>query len=146
MDQFIGELINALSMIPEDTVLATYGDHLPTLDITDEELSNGDIFQTEYVIWNNFNLPKEDADIEANQLGAHVLNQLDIHTGTLVNYHQQFQDSEDYQDNLKLLQYDMLYGDQYIYDGKYPFEPTKMQMGVKDIIITNVYNDEKKET
>ena len=96
MDQFIGELINALSMIPEDTVLVMYGDHLPTLDITDEELSNGDIFQTEYVIWNNFNLPKEDADIEAYQLGAHVLNQLDIHTGTLVNYHQQFQDSEDY--------------------------------------------------
>ena len=143
MDQFIGELINALSMIPEDTVLVMYGDHLPTLDITDEELSNGDIFQTEYVIWNNFNLPKEDADIEAYQLGAHVLNQLDIHTGTLVNYHQQFQDSEDYQDNLKLLQYDMLYGDQYIYDGINPFEPTKMQMGVKDIIITNVYNDEE---
>ncbi len=143
MDQFIGELINALSMIPEDTVLVMYGDHLPTLDITDEELSNGDIFQTEYVIWNYFNLPKEDADIEAYQLGAHVLNQLDIHTGTLVNYHQQFQDSEDYQDNLKLLQYDMLYGDQYTYDGINPFEPTKMQMGVKDIIITNVYNDEE---
>lgn len=141
MDLFIGELINALSMVPEDTVLVMFGDHLPTLDITDEELANGDIFQTEYVIWNNFNLPKEDADVEAYQLGAHVLNQLNLHTGTLVNYHQNFQDSEDYQENLKLLQYDMLYGEQYIYDGINPFEPTKMEMGVKDVLITEVYND-----
>ena len=143
MDQFIGELINALSLINEDTVLIMYGDHLPTLGIEDSELSNGDIFQTEYVIWNNFGLEKQDADIEAYQLGAHVLNQLDIHHGTLINYHQQYQDSADYQENLKLLQYDMLYGERYIYDGVNPYEPTKLQMGVNEISISEVYNDEQ---
>lgn len=142
MDIFIGELINALSMIPENTVLVLFGDHLPTLDITDAELQNGDIFETEYIVWNNFNLPKEDTDLEAYQLGAHVLNQLGIHTGTLVNYHQNYQDSEDYQENLKLLQYDMLYGEQYIYNGVNPYEPTKLQMGVNEILITDAYNDE----
>ncbi|MBQ8993362.1 MAG: LTA synthase family protein [Turicibacter sp.] len=143
MDQFIGELINALSLINEDTVLVMYGDHLPTLGIEDAELSNGDIFQTEYVVWNNFGLEKQDADIEAYQLGAHVLNQLDIHHGTLINYHQQYQDSADYQENLKLLQYDMLYGERYIYDGVNPYEPTKLQMGVNEISISEVYNDEQ---
>ncbi|MBQ1769984.1 MAG: LTA synthase family protein [Turicibacter sp.] len=143
MDQFIGELINALSLINEDTVLVMYGDHLPTLDIEDGELSNGDIFQTEYVIWNNFGLEKQDTNIEAYQLGAHVLNQLDIHHGTLINYHQQYQDSPDYQQNLKLLQYDMLYGERYIYDGINPYEPTKIKMGVNEISISDVYNDEQ---
>ena len=143
MDQFIGELINALSLINEDTVLVMYGDHLPTLGIEDAELSNGDIFQTEYVVWNNFGLEKQDADIEAYQLGAHVLNQLDIHHGTLINYHQQYQDSADYQENLKLLQYDMLYGERYIYNGVNPYEPTKLQMGVNEISISEVYNDEQ---
>ena len=143
MDQFIGELINALSLINEDTVLVMYGDHLPTLDIEDGELSNGDIFQTEYVIWNNFGLEKQDTNIEAYQLGAHVLNQLDIHHGTLINYHQQYQDSADYQQNLKLLQYDMLYGERYIYDGINPYEPTKIKMGVNEISISDVYNDEQ---
>lgn len=143
MDQFIAELINALSMIPEETVLVLFGDHLPTLGIKDEELENGNIFQTEYIIWNNFNLPQENEDIEAYQLGARVLNQLGIHNGTLVTYHQNFQDSEDYETNLKLLQYDMLYGEQYVYGGENPFEPTKLQMGVKEILISNVYNDEE---
>lgn len=143
MDQFIGELIQALSLINEDIVLVMYGDHLPTLGIEASELSNVDIFETEYIIWNNFGLEKQDADIEAYQLGAHVLNQLDIHHGTLINYHQQYKDTPDYLDNLKLLQYDMLYGERYIYDGVNPYEPTKMQMGVKEILISEVYNDEE---
>lgn len=142
MDLFIAELIAALSTINEDTVLVMYGDHLPTLGITDEEIDNGDVFQTEYVIWNNFGLEKQDADVEAYQLGAHLLNQLGIHHGTLTNYHQQFQDSENYQENLKLLQYDMLYGERYIYGGVNPYEPTKMQMGVNEIAISDVYMDE----
>lgn len=142
MDLFIAELINALSMIPENTVLIMFGDHLPTLGITDEELTNRNTFQTEYIIWNNFNLPKVDVDLEAYQLGAHALNQLDIHNGTLVTYHQNFQDKEDYDTNLKILQYDMLYGEQYIYAGENPYEPTKLQMGVKEILISDVYNDE----
>ena len=143
MDQFIGELTHALSLMNEDIVLVMYGDHLPTLGIEDVELSNGDIFQTEYIVWNNFGLEKQDTDVEAYQLGAHVLNQLDIHHGTLVNYHQQYQESSDYLDNLKLLQYDMLYGEQYIYDGINPYEPTKLQMGVNEILISDVFNDEE---
>ena len=142
MDQFIAELIQALSLINEDIILVMYGDHLPTLGIEDAELSNGDIFETEYVIWNNFGLEKQDADIEAYQLGAHILNQLGIHHGTLINYHQQYKDTPDYLDNLKLLQYDMLYGERYIYGGVNPYEPTKMQMGVNEVLISEVYNDE----
>ena len=142
MDQFIAELIQALSLINEDIVLVMYGDHLPTLGIEDAELSNGDIFETEYVIWNNFGLEKQDTDIEAYQLGAHVLNQLGIHHGTLINYHQQYKDTPDYLDNLKLLQYDMLYGERYIYGGVNLYEPTKMQMGVNEVLISEVYNDE----
>ena len=143
MDTFIAELISALSLINEDTVLVMYGDHLPTLDITNEELANGDMFQTEYIIWNNFGLEKQDANIEAYQLGAHVLDQLGIHHGTLTNYHQQFKDKADYQENLKLLQYDMLYGERYVYDGVNPYEPTKLQMGVNEISISEVYQDEE---
>ena len=142
MDQFIAELIQALSLINEDIILVMYGDHLPTLGIEDAELSNGDIFETEYVIWNNFGLEKQDADIEAYQLGSHILNQLGIHHGTLINYHQQYKDTPDYLNNLKLLQYDMLYGERYIYGGVNPYEPTKMQMGVNEVLISEVYNDE----
>lgn len=43
----------------EETVLVMYGDHLPGFSFTDEVLKNGDIYQTQYVVWSNFSLPSE---------------------------------------------------------------------------------------
>ena len=142
MDQWIGELTNTLSNYGEDIVLVMYGDHLPSLSITDEELTNGDIYQTQYIAWSNFGLQKEDKDLEAYQLGANILGRLGINNGTLVRYHQLFQGTENYEKNLKMLQYDMLYGERYIYDKTNPFSPTKMKMGVKDVVIENAYNED----
>ena len=31
-----------------------YGDHLPSLGITAENLKNKNVYQTQYVIWSNF--------------------------------------------------------------------------------------------
>ena len=39
---------------------------------------------------------------------------------------------------LKLLMYDMLYGERYVYNGHTPFTKTDIKFGVKDIIINNV--------
>ena len=54
------ELIEALSNYDEDVVLVMYGDHLPSLGIENENLTYDNNFETPYVMWSNFNLPKED--------------------------------------------------------------------------------------
>lgn len=138
MDAFIGELVDTLCKIDEDTILVLYGDHLPSLGLTDDMLKNNSLYQTEYVIWNNFDLPKENADLEAYQLTSSVLMKLGISNGTLIQYHQNYNNSYDYQENLELLQYDMLYGEQYIYDSINPFVATDLKMGVKEIDILSV--------
>lgn len=138
MDTFIGELVNTLSKIDEDTILVLYGDHLPSLGLTDDMLKNNSLYQTEYVIWNNFDLTKEDADLEAYQLTSSVLKKLGISNGTLIQYHQNYKNSYNYQENLELLQYDILYGEQYIYDGINPFVASDLKMGVKNISILSV--------
>ncbi len=51
MDQFVKELTDALADYPEDVILVMYGDHLPTMGLTVEDLKNKYLFQTEYVIW-----------------------------------------------------------------------------------------------
>lgn len=68
MDKFIQKLVETLSKRDEDTILVMYGDHLPSLGITESELVNGDVYQTQYVIWSNFKTKYEDEDIEAYQL------------------------------------------------------------------------------
>lgn len=83
-------------------------------------------------------MEEKDQDLYAYQLGAEVLNQIDIHHGTLVAYQQNHRNDKDYRENLNALQYDMLYGERYIYGGKNPFAPTDMHMGIKEIKITDV--------
>lgn len=141
VDQFVGELVEALSNIDEDTVLVLFGDHLPTLGFKDEDLVNNSIFQTEYVIWSNFDMPKNDQDLTAYQLTSTVLNSLNIDNGVLTKFHNQFKNTSEYLDDLKLLQYDMLYGEQYIYGGTNPFIATDLKMGTYDISITDVYEE-----
>lgn len=142
MDNFIGELIEKLSERDEETVLVLYGDHLPTFDFTDDMLSNGDKFQTQYVIWSNFQMDKQDKELQAYQLSAYVMNRLGISEGYIMKYHQSKQDlpEDEYLKNLKILEYDILYGKKEIYGGETPYEATDLKMGIDDIEITDVYN------
>lgn len=133
MDTFLGELTKALQNFDENTVLVMYGDHLPGFNLSEENLVNRDIYQTQYVIWSNFHIPKKDKNLYSYQLGSEVLKRIGISSGTLIKYHQNYSEDPEYLANLKALQYDMLYGKGYIYGGTNPFGPTDMKMGVKEI-------------
>lgn len=139
MDQFVKELTETLSKMDEDVILVMYGDHIPALDMTEDDYADGNLYQTQYVIWSNYDMPKVDEDLYTYQLGAEVMDRLGIHTGTTIKYHQtKDHNASDYLTNLKMLGYDMLYGKNYIYGGTNPFEPTDMKMGVKKIKIEKV--------
>lgn len=143
-DAFLGSLIATLNAFEEPVVLVLYGDHLPNLDITEEELASGNLFQTEYVIWSNkkmledYELSKKNENLYAYQLSAHVLKLFGMNNGLLTKFHQMYHNYDNYKTNLKILQYDMLYGKKEVYDGLSPYEPTDLQMGFDPIRITDV--------
>ena len=140
MDTFIGELTNMLSRRNEETVLVMYGDHLPTFNFTNDTMENGDIYQTEYFIWSNYGLEKKDIDLQAYQLSAAVFDRLGISEGYIMKFHQAKHNDADYLKKLKVLEYDILYGDKQIYDGKVPYVATDLKMGIDDITIDEVYD------
>lgn len=137
-DAFIGSLIEELNKIPEPTVLIIYGDHLPSMNIEDIDLSNGNVFQTEYVIWNNMNLENQKRDLKAYQLYAHLFAQLNFNHGLLPKFHHKTENSDNYLEELHLLQYDMIYGDKTVFGGTTPYKPTSLKMGIDEIKITNI--------
>lgn len=143
-DAFLGSLIATLNAFEEPVVLVLYGDHLPNLDITEDELASGNLFQTEYVIWSNkkmledYELSKKNENLYAYQLSAHVLKLFGMNNGLLTKFHQMYHNYDNYKSNLKILQYDMLYGKKEVYDGLSPYEPTDLQMGFDPIRITDV--------
>lgn len=140
VDRMIGDLVNALDKRKKPTVLVLYGDHLPSLDLSDEDLSDGSLYETQYIIWNNYGMKEKDQDLKAYELYPEVLDQLGIHEGVITRYHQQAdRNSDTYKENLKALEYDLLYGENYIYDGEAPFQATDLQMGTKPLKLADIY-------
>lgn len=138
MDQFVYDLIQMLEAREEPTVLLLYGDHLPTMGLTELDLMNYNLFQTEYVIWDNIGLERKVKNICAYQIMAEILDRLDIHEGTLFRFHQDMPEDEEYQLNLQTLQYDMLYGKQYVYEQSNPFSATLLRLGVKAVRLNRI--------
>lgn len=138
MDQFIKELTDRLEEFDERVVLVMYGDHLPTMDLKVEDMKNRYLFQTKYVMWSNFKMKEKDKNLAAYQMMAEVFNRLGIHEGTVFNYHQTRKGTRNYQLDLQSLQYDILYGDRYVYNRENPFEATKLQLGVYPSVFTSI--------
>ena len=138
MDNFVKELADALADYPEDVILVMYGDHLPTMGLTVEDLKNKYLFQTQYVMWDNFGLEKKDENLAAYQMAAEVMDRAGIHEGTIFRYHQARRNTRNYQVDLETLQYDVLYGKKYSYDGESPFQRIKMRMGLYDVTLDSM--------
>ncbi len=144
VDQFIEDYIAALDSLDEDTLVIFFGDHLPTMGLTEDEVATGDLYQTKYITWNNFDMEKEDADLYSYQLVSEYLDRLGIHEGILTNYHQSMLNdgveagTSEYMTDLELLQYDLLYGELYAYESEAP-ETDQVEMGVSDVVIERCY-------
>lgn len=140
VDTFMADLIDKVSKRDENTVIVFFGDHLPTMGLQDSDMRSGDIYKTKYVTWNNMGLEKQDADLYAYQLMASITNSVGIHEGTILNYHQTQMNSSDYLDDLENLQYDILYGDRYCYNGEDKYPATDIVMGIDPVTVDSATN------
>lgn len=162
MDEFIRNLVQALNNRKEPIAVVMYGDHLPGFSWEASEMAGGSLYQTQYVVWNNLGLVPVKKTVEAYQIGAHVLNLLGIHEGTMVRFHQAWMERDlaigaqggiirtekvkiakqknrkKYLDDMKALQYDILYGQKEIYGEESPFQATALQMGIKKITVDDI--------
>ena len=144
VDKFIGDLTAELEKRDENTIVVFFGDHLPSLSLTEEDMASGSTFLTKYATWNNFGLAKEDADLAAYELLANTTNALGIHEGTIFTYEQNAIDNgtlgqEEYLSGLNHLQYDLLYGERYAYNGTNPYPASELIMGVEDTSIVGIH-------
>jgi len=144
VDKFIKNLTDTLAARDENTIVVFFGDHLPSLGLSESDMATGSTFKTKYATWNNFGLSKKDADVKAYELLANVTDAMNIHEGTIFTYEQNAlnkgtTDTEEYLDGLNNLQYDLLYGSRYAYDGADLYPATELEMGVEDTGISDIW-------
>ena len=141
-DAFIGELIEELSVFKEPVIAVFFGDHLPEFDLTDEDLTTGSLFKTEYAVWSNRKLEARDRNLTAYRLGSWILENAGFNAGILPRLHRHFSGFGNYQSMLSVTEYDMLYGDgeicRAVYGPDGGLEPSRMRMGVAPVALDGV--------
>ena len=140
MDEFIKDLIEELKNYDEDVVLVMYGDHLPGFELTNDDVENGNLYQTEYFMWSNMkHFIDKDEDIPAYDLSTKLFDVIGLEKSAMQKVHTLYsEDDPEYSDVMWNVEYDMLYGKRYMYPDGWPYEPTDMQYGVEPIYITDI--------
>jgi phosphoglycerol transferase MdoB-like AlkP superfamily enzyme len=144
-DAWIRNYLDMLDRRGEPTFVLMFGDHIPTMGLTNEELATDDIFLTKYITWNNFGMEKKDMDLTSYNVLSEYYDRLGIHGGTIMDYNQAMIRKEvpagsyEYMKGLETLQYDILYGDRYVYGGRDLYPATGIQMGIHDVTLDRVY-------
>lgn len=99
-DKALKKLIDYFSQIDEPTIIVMYGDHLPALDEQYElykdsgyingkfdEIDCARLYQTPFVVWNNYGLPQKDfGTIDATYLGSQLLDYIGYHNDAYMGY------------------------------------------------------------
>lgn len=80
------------------------------------------------------------------QLMADTLDSLGIHNGTMFHFQQnryKYATEDEYQNAMELLQYDILYGDHYVYGGGNPYPASNLIMGTQDVVISQIMETDR---
>lgn len=140
VDNYVGSLIDYVEKSGEPTVIAMYGDHLPALDVVyDAENYPADQkYDTEYFIWSNTGMKPLEKDIQAYQLSTYILDQAKIKGGLMPSFHRTYMNDKKYDEYLKDIQYDQLYGENYSL-GQELYKKTDLQLGLNPVKVTKAY-------
>ena len=114
MDLFIGELIDMVNSLNEPSIIVFYGDHHPAIDVKAEDFVTNSLYTTPYAIWDNLGLEKESINLKAYELSSYIIKNLNLPETILSNLHNSIIDEDLKEEYLHLIQYDSLYGKDYL--------------------------------
>lgn len=167
-DRSLEMLINELKKKNEPTIVVFYGDHLPMLGKDYQVYRETNYFQNDrsydqylkmygvpFVIWDNFSTKKEELRLSTSFLGPYVLHLAKKEGSYLTNYlynlyksgtslivredyWKEEKMSEDQTNDYRLLQYDLLLGNEYAYSkGNHPKINPDFQLGSNKMVVSD---------
>ena len=144
VDKYVGELIKYVEESGEPTVIAMYGDHLPALGVINdkENFPQNQKYDAEYFIWSNTGIEPKEQDIQAYQLSTYVLDVAGVDGGIMPTFHKTYSNDEKYEEYLKDIQFDQLYGENYLL-GDDLYQRSDMKLGLEPVKIKKAYIEGK---
>lgn len=140
MDEFIKQfddmLIQRKKETGEDTIVLYYGDHMPKLDYLYDGEEYLNRYLAPYTYFATFDIPKEENSItDAYQAGTELLKLAGIKYGPIEKVHAYLREDKDYREKMKLVEYDILFGEKYYLKDDEIQKKNNIKMGIDDITI-----------
>ncbi|MEG0856750.1 MAG: sulfatase-like hydrolase/transferase [Terrisporobacter sp.] len=141
-DTFVGQIKDMVDKSEEDTIVLFYSDHLPKMEALDKYGNSIDKYKAPFLIYSNFETEKRSIkNIEAYQLSTLLYDLAGVEFNDMQTFHYYKANDKDYVEKYKLLQYDMLFGENH-----YAFAKevnSNFKMGLKDVELTEIDNSGK---
>ena len=135
LDQEINRLMKYLEETKKETILIMFSDHLPNLPILSSSKHYGDDpFEVDYFMTSfhsklNVHVPRQ---LECYQLGGELMNLMSIPLSLMQRIHETYATHPNYQDILRLCQYDLIEGKGYLYNHQPSLQPTVLKFGLHE--------------
>lgn len=142
-DKFIGDVIDIINESGQPTLMFMYGDHLPALgdnfSVFDKTgFTAEQKYQTPYLIWDNMGIEKKDEDLKSYELATKIFGDLKMDGTEMSKLQIENKLGQATEEDFKLLQYDILYGKEYIYDEEDSFRVDDMKIGLEPLAINSI--------
>ncbi|MGL5676644.1 MAG: LTA synthase family protein [Cellulosilyticaceae bacterium] len=137
LDKLMGEIIQYVESLEEDTILVIYSDHGPNLEVL-RDWTREEKFITYYAIIDNQGLlpTQQDQHLQAYQLYPKLFEMLGFEEGMMNGVHQKYVEDPEYDTYFKGVQ-------QIVLKGLKDLEPTNMQIGMEPVRIVEIHDTEK---
>ena len=138
-DEFIGDVMDMVDNSKEDTLVVFYSDHMPALNLFQNDKFYLDAYEAPFAFYSNFEMNNFDFDkIEAYNISSLALELAGVEYGPMEKFRVYLSDDKDYESYEALLEYDMLFGKNYYLKRDEKPEKSTMKMGLNDVTVTSL--------
>lgn len=144
-DDFIGDLVNMVDKMDEDTIVLFYSDHMPNLKLFTDDNFYLDKFKAPYAFYANYDIEKYDIDkIESYELSSLMFKEAGLKYGPMERFNTYMKNDNDFAKMQDLIEYDVLFGKSYyISDDEKP-KKNKIKMGIDNVCVSRIEHKDNK--
>lgn len=136
IDNTIKDIIKTVEEVNEPTIVIFYSDHLPPLNYNGTNIKGDKKYEAPYVVWDNLGLQKDNANMSSFELLSKYMHIAGIEGNYMNKLQVTLNKDADYEKYQDLVQYDILYGKNYIDEKLLPYK-VKTKLGSNDLRIDN---------
>ena len=144
LDKEIGLFMQYIESLKDESLVIMYSDHIPSIYETQSENYKKDVYEVPYFIYSTIDNEQNKVNLELYQLSTYMFELAKIKGGIMNQFHRTYKLDEKYHEYMELVQYDLLHGKKYLYNGKNLHEKSNLQLGLNEVKLKNYSIDNSK--